>query len=632
MGRSDELTDKDLLRIIKEMSKSAHEEGLAEEEEFLFQLPEVEEELDEFYFSENDGTVEVKDGKIIVRDPVNDGRSAKIKVLPPIILMKNGQPVEGTVMVSSTDQLEWQIEDTPLYELKVTEDNMCVTLTVFALKKCKLELVDAEPVHCLALRVKEVKEEMRELTTSEVYADLVKLKVKRELIKLSVIHREIRNPSYQPVCVVEGVPPVEGKDGSLELFVSTKVEEALEEVQGKVDFRNRLKIPSVKKGDLIGKIHTAVPGKPGYDVFGQVVHPRPVKEVKVVPRDHVSLNEEGILLAQQAGRPRVTGSGRVKFVDITRTFIVSGNLDIETGNIVFSGDVVVYGDVLDGMTIEALGDVFISGSVFSSTITATGNVTIKGNVVDSSIHSGYFGVIYNQLYQQFSQLLEKFIALETACLTVLKIAYSSGKNVSLGRVLITLMETKFSGIKSMVKKVEELMKQIKEEVPDEIDTVYHELVYYTKPYELMGTSSQSKVKETVSKLKEAITWIESMQVPDADVEISQCTLSQIKANGNILIKGAGTFNSQLLSKENIYFFQLDAVCRGGRVQSGKNIIASMVGGDVGGEVHLIAAEMIKSTQFKNGRITIKGRSEEIFKPIDHLVAYVRDGKLIIESS
>jgi hypothetical protein len=51
------------------------------------------------------------------------------------------------------------------------------------------------------------------------------------------------------------------------------------------------------------------------------------------------------------------------FIKVEHGKIIVGN----TGNIVFAGDVIIYGDVMDKMIIESPGNIYVSGSVFNST-------------------------------------------------------------------------------------------------------------------------------------------------------------------------------------------------------------------------------------------------------------------------
>jgi uncharacterized protein (DUF342 family) len=105
----------------------------------------------------------------------------------------------------------------------------------------------------------------------------------------------------------------------------------------------------------------------------------------------VEISAKGEIIALASGRPKILGQD-VRYIDISKEFVVNGDVDMRTGNITFSGDVIIYGDVLDHMIIESLGNVYITGNVYNSTITATGSIIIKGNVTNSHLYSGYFGL------------------------------------------------------------------------------------------------------------------------------------------------------------------------------------------------------------------------------------------------
>lgn len=69
------------------------------------------------------------------------------------------------------------------------------------------------------------------------------------------------------------------------------------------------------------------------------------------------------------------------------------------------------------MIIESLGNVYVEGSVYNSTITATGSIVVKGNVVNSNLYSGYFGVMYNRIFNCSKLLIEEAMLLKkrSAC-------------------------------------------------------------------------------------------------------------------------------------------------------------------------------------------------------------------------
>lgn len=187
------------------------------------------------------------------------------------------------------------------------------------------------------------------------------------------------NP-LEEVIIARGKNPIDGEDGILDFEINpgdTKAKPIINE-DGTVDYRNSLKLAVVNEGDLIATYIKPTPGQYGYDVFTQMVPPNPGKELR-------TMHGRGLLYDPETGEYRAEYAGHVvengpSSYKIEKLYQVNGDVDIETGNIIFNGDVVVSGDVRSGMMINAEGDVFINGHVGASTIISKKNITISKGV------------------------------------------------------------------------------------------------------------------------------------------------------------------------------------------------------------------------------------------------------------
>jgi uncharacterized protein (DUF342 family) len=73
-------------------------------------------------------------------------------------------------------------------------------------------------------------------------------------IDAAAVQMEILQPSHRPVNIARGKAPVQGQDARLDMFFSENIENIFTEVQGVIDFKNHMNIPSVKSGDVIAKL------------------------------------------------------------------------------------------------------------------------------------------------------------------------------------------------------------------------------------------------------------------------------------------------------------------------------------------------------------------------------------------
>jgi hypothetical protein len=103
-------------------------------------------------------------------------------------------------------------------------------------------------------------------------------------IDVVTIQTEILRPSFRPVTIARGKIPVQGRDAQLDLYFSENIENIFTEHRRYIDYKNHMNIPSVKSGDVIAKKTPSVEGQAGYDVFGNVLLPEPVKDIVLQER------------------------------------------------------------------------------------------------------------------------------------------------------------------------------------------------------------------------------------------------------------------------------------------------------------------------------------------------------------
>ncbi len=140
-------------------------------------------------------------------------------------------------------------------------------------------------------------------------------------------------------------------------------------------------------------------GKPGIDVNGNPILVSDTNDIALKCGDGTLLSQNGLEVhAKIDGQPNLTLAGDLS---VFAELIVDGDVDFNTGNIDFDGNVVVKGTIIDGFTIKcgnlnakeifgakifAIGDVHVSGGILRTQIKAEGNVTAKF-IMNSNIKS-----------------------------------------------------------------------------------------------------------------------------------------------------------------------------------------------------------------------------------------------------
>ncbi|AEE13663.1 protein of unknown function DUF342 [Thermodesulfobium narugense DSM 14796] len=188
------------------------------------------------------------------------------------------------------------------------------------------------------------------------------------------LQQAVNNPG-SIVTIARGESPTEPIDGKVEYNFPLKAEiKPKEDKSGNVDYFDLGFVFNVKEGDLLATKTPPVEGKPGHDVTGKILMPKKPFNPKFVAGKGAKLSEDGLsIFAEVAGTPRLI-EGKVV---VLQTLDIDKDIDFATGNIVFKGSVNIRGSVLSGFSVEADGDVIISGIVEEAVIKAKGNVIIR---------------------------------------------------------------------------------------------------------------------------------------------------------------------------------------------------------------------------------------------------------------
>jgi uncharacterized protein len=566
---------------------------------------------------EQDGRIQIRDQKIIVHDPLHGGKPPILSFSAPVKLKINGVQADSEAIVTSKDHIEWEIDDGALYDIAVSEDKLKATFRLISKERYAWRLMDTESALKVTIAAEQTKDIVLEsLHLAHVVSDLERKSIKSNL-DVASIQQELINPTYKPIVIAKGKAATPGIDAQLNVYFSEQVESKFFEVSGIIDFRNHLQIPSVKKGDIIAKKIPPVSGIPGYDVYGKVIVPTPPKDIFVVAKSNVEMASGGEIIALKEGRPRITG-GKIKTFDISTAYLVPGDVDIETGNIVFSGDVIVYGNVTDNMIVESLGNVYVYGSVYNATVTATGSIHIRGNVIGSKLYSGYFGVMFNRLYHASKTLSEHIEKLILASNMLLRALETKKQSVRYGQIVLLLMENKMKEIPAIIKELLVVISNIQHIKKEEYKKLVDMSGLFLQPTKLLDAVTMSYMKSYLALLQETHQEVARMQEEKVEIRINQCHNSEVKSNGHVRILRDGVILSDLYSSGDIIFEHELSVCRGARLESGGSISAKIIGGQTGANTILKAKKKVDAKKIYSGRICVGKYCTDIYDSVDNV--------------
>jgi uncharacterized protein (DUF342 family) len=185
----------------------------------------------------------------------------------------------------------------------------------------------------------------------------------------------------EPFVIANGTPPGQSVDGYLEYLYAHQSTD--DRRNGRIDWRELNLIISVEPGDKLARKTHPVYGEPGHNVRGQKVEARRPQDPPMHPGNGTAFaaDDHDLLVATHSGAVRIDEIGRLL---VDPTYVVSGDVDMNTGNVRFTGSVMIAGDVKKGFTVEATGDVQVNGIVEEAAVTAGGSVVAKGAILGGS--------------------------------------------------------------------------------------------------------------------------------------------------------------------------------------------------------------------------------------------------------
>ncbi len=205
--------------------------------------------------------------------------------------------------------------------------------------------------------------------------------IKEEKLKKIIKHREV----VDRMLIAEGKPPQPGRDAELVYQFEHRTESVgTEREDGSINFYDLGLITNVQPGDVLVIKKDPKPGLPGKGVTGEELLPPEPRDRKLPVGKNVEAKDDNTLIAKIAGQV-VLENEKIHILPVHE---VNGDVNLSTGNIEFVGNVHVKGDVTEGFSIKAQGNVEIRGHVSVADIEAGGDVII---------HKGYIGKHKSQI-------------------------------------------------------------------------------------------------------------------------------------------------------------------------------------------------------------------------------------------
>lgn len=220
------------------------------------------------------GKIKVVLGKIIVINPVGEGKYPTITPSSKGMLTINGKEIYETTKVNESDEIEFLSNDKLSKNIKVdiSKDKMEAYISFEYKNAVKINIKDSNPVGNLVIDVYEEEMDCRGLLSKEEIEQLLKEANVIYGVKEEAIEEITKAQNGGRVLVAEGLKPIDAIDEKIE-FVFNKEDVSIGEYE-KIDYKNINKINGVEATAIIGKVIKGEDSKFGINVFGQEVKPK----------------------------------------------------------------------------------------------------------------------------------------------------------------------------------------------------------------------------------------------------------------------------------------------------------------------------------------------------------------------
>ncbi|MCL6634813.1 MAG: FapA family protein [Peptococcaceae bacterium] len=581
------------------------------------------------------GTARVKEGRIFVQDPGENGAPATITPGPGLELYINGALQCGPAPVVSTDTIELKLLKKELAgkcRLELTRDKMKAYLVVEPARFISYDLLDQEPQQNLLLKTVE-RERLESPFTLEQLRDMLAAENVTVGLDFSRAGQLLGSPARAKVKVAEGVYPEPPVDEKVEILFPEQMNFNLVVGEdGTVDYRDIQNHFCVEEGALLALKHAGIPGKPGKNVLGEEVQPPAPAKVTIHTGSGTFLSEDGNrVLAKKAGRPVLRKEGKVYHLQVEDVLIHDGDVDLKTGNIRFKGSlVVVHGNVQETMLVRATGLIAIEGTVTGAGVVSHDNIRIEKTAFNSVISAGIAEEKVNELLQLSRRLAEGIAEIIKILDVLLKNEKVQNSKVSYGYLLKIITEQKVTRIPKILDNIISSGKSFFADLPPEIEkTFLTARRIIANPHQAGG---KMELLRLLQEIDYAMTYFKSMKGRKAALDIEGAVNCRLFATGDVTLRQKGGFNTTIEAGGNVF---VRGVFRGGEIKAGGHVIIDEAGTKMGVKTVIAAGGngTVKIASCYEGvTIRIGRQSREIVEQTNGLNAFLdREGNLQVNS-
>ncbi len=215
---------------------------------------------------------------------------------------------------------------------------------------------------------------------ADISSDMIVAFLKNNRVSAGISEDRAREFQDHPVykqnyLVAEGIKPQDGADAKiLYNFETDRSKIRLKETaSGKVDFKELNLIQNVVEGQPLAQKILAERGKGGKTVTGKYLEAKNGRDIPLPLGKNTKLADDGVtIVAETNGQVLIINNK----INVEPVLNIEGDVSLKTGNIMFLGTVFVSGNVEDGFSVKASGNIEVKGTVGKSELDAEGDIVV----------------------------------------------------------------------------------------------------------------------------------------------------------------------------------------------------------------------------------------------------------------
>jgi uncharacterized protein (DUF342 family) len=184
------------------------------------------------------------------------------------------------------------------------------------------------------------------------------------------------SPVYrEKIEVAEGTKAINGKDAYIQYsFETDQTKIQLKEgANGKVNFKELNIVQNVVQNQPLAKKIPPEEGINGKTITGKVLYAKSGNDIPLPLGSNVHVGDDGDSILSDINGQVILANGKI---NVEPVLTIEGDVNLKTGNIIFLGTVIITGNVEDGFSVKAAGNIEVKGTVGKAEIDADGDIII----------------------------------------------------------------------------------------------------------------------------------------------------------------------------------------------------------------------------------------------------------------